>query len=51
MPLDASLVRCLGLVLPVGDPGEDTGHAGETVSQLAWERLGVTREELDDVAR
>ena len=31
-------------------PGEDPGHAGETVSRLAWERLGIPQEELDEVA-
>ena len=34
----------------VGDPGEDPGHAGETVSRLAWECLGIPQEELDEVA-
>ena len=37
-------MRCSGHVPPVGDPGEDY------VSRLAWERLGVPLEELDDVA-
>ena len=32
---DASLVRCSGQVPLVGDPGEDPGHAGETMS-LGW---------------
>ncbi|TWW77545.1 hypothetical protein D4764_12G0009350 [Takifugu flavidus] len=35
MPLDASLVRCSGHVPPVGDPREDPGHVGETMS-LEW---------------
>ena len=28
-------MRCSGHVPPVGDPGEDPGHAGETMS-LGW---------------
>ena len=32
------------------DPGADPGHAGEIISRLAWERLGVPKEELVDVA-
>ncbi|KAK0156391.1 putative uncharacterized transposon-derived protein F52C9.6 [Merluccius polli] len=47
---DASLVRCSGHVQLVGNLGEDPGHAGETVSRLAWERLGIPQEELDEVA-
>ncbi|KAI3351214.1 hypothetical protein L3Q82_005767 [Scortum barcoo] len=32
--------------------GEDPGHAGETMSvRLAWERLGVPPEELEEVSR
>ncbi|KAI3355044.1 hypothetical protein L3Q82_017921 [Scortum barcoo] len=32
-------------------PGEDPGHAGETMSlRLAWERLGVPPEELEEVS-
>ncbi|KAI3376363.1 hypothetical protein L3Q82_016831 [Scortum barcoo] len=32
-------------------PGEDPGHAGETtLSRLAWERLGVPPEELEEVS-
>ena len=34
-------MRCSGHVPLGGDPGEDPGHVGETVSRLAWERLGV----------
>ncbi|TWW74365.1 R2 Retrovirus-related Pol polyprotein from type I retrotransposable element [Takifugu flavidus] len=33
-----------------GDPREDPGHVGETVSRLAWERLGVPPDELEEVA-
>ena len=43
-------MRCSGHVPPVGDPREDPGHAGETVSRLAWEHLGIPREDLDEVA-
>ena len=38
-PLDASLVRCSGHVPLGGDPGEDPGHVGETMS-LSWPRAG-----------
>ncbi|KAK0135722.1 hypothetical protein N1851_028399 [Merluccius polli] len=40
--------RLPGHVPLVGDPGEDPGHAGETMS--LWERLGIPQEELDEVA-
>ncbi|KAI3363344.1 hypothetical protein L3Q82_011969 [Scortum barcoo] len=30
--------------------GEDPGHAGDYVSRLAWERLGVPPEELEEVS-
>ena len=43
-------MKCSGHV-PLVDPGEDPGHAGETMSRLAWERLGIPQEELDEVAR
>ncbi|KAI3375620.1 hypothetical protein L3Q82_003932 [Scortum barcoo] len=38
-------------VPPGGGLGEDPGHAGENyVSRLAWERLGVPPEELEEVS-
>uniref|UniRef100_A0A3B5LMI1 Myosin tail domain-containing protein n=1 Tax=Xiphophorus couchianus TaxID=32473 RepID=A0A3B5LMI1_9TELE len=37
--LDTSLMRCSGHVPPGGGPGEDPGHAGETMS-LGWPRNG-----------
>lgn len=37
------------------DAGEDTGAnqglVGEVLSHLAWERLGISMEELEEVAR
>lgn len=32
------------------DLGKDSGHAGERMSQLAWEHLSVIPAELDKVA-
>jgi len=43
-------VRCSGHVPLGGDPGEDPGHVGETMSWLVWEHLGVPPEELEEVA-
>ncbi|KAI3377437.1 hypothetical protein L3Q82_008415 [Scortum barcoo] len=43
--------RCSRHVPPGGGLGEDPGHAGEDyVSRLAWERLGVPPEELEEVS-
>ena len=42
-------MRCSRHVPLGGDPGEDPGHVGETMS-LGWERLGVPPEELEEVA-
>jgi len=44
-------VRCSGHVPLGGDPGEDPGHVGETMS-LGWpgNALGAPREELEEVA-
>ena len=46
--LDASLGRCSGHVPPGGGPGEDPGHAGETMS-LGWpgNASGSPPEELE----
>ncbi|KAI3351881.1 hypothetical protein L3Q82_020710, partial [Scortum barcoo] len=49
-PLDASLGRCSRRVPPEEASGEDPGHAGETMSRLAWERLGIPLEELEEVS-
>ncbi|KAI3366216.1 hypothetical protein L3Q82_010047, partial [Scortum barcoo] len=50
-PLDASLGRCSRHVPPGGGPGEDPGHAGETMS-LGWpgNASGVPPEELEEVS-
>lgn len=44
-------MRRLRHVPLVGGAQADTGHAGETVFQLAWERLRNPLEELEEVAR
>ncbi|KAI3377170.1 hypothetical protein L3Q82_009082 [Scortum barcoo] len=45
------LGRCSRRVPPGGGLGEDPGHAGETMSlELAWERLGIPLEELEEVS-
>lgn len=40
----------LGPVQSGGYPGEDQGHAEETVPCLVWEYLGVLLEVLEEVA-
>lgn len=40
----------LGRRSPGGGPKEGPGDAGETVSQLAWEHLGLPLEELEEAS-
>lgn len=41
--------QCSGCVQLGGDAVEDPGHTGENIYQLAWERLGILLEELEDM--
>lgn len=47
--LNSSTERYSRNELPGGDPEEDPGHAGGTVSRLPWDRLGVAPEELGEM--